>query len=153
MMNDSNYNNYAMSANNEPNKIVEFLKVLQLFSECTYEEKVAAMHELWGEIEGSKTVFYGDKCKVTITKSDDGIFHFAFDVNQLDMEYVRKTFPMLYDKIFTSVAKQREQLFKPDEPQQPAETSFQEKVELLDRINDQVAQMNLQKLNIKPKQQ
>lgn len=89
--------------NQDKNEIYKFLHIVKDFTEYTYEEKVSAMQKLWGDIKDTKTVYYGDKCKVKITYGKDKKYHFNFDMDSIPLDYLKEVIPEIGNDIQSKV--------------------------------------------------
>lgn len=111
----SDYQNYQYCQNQFKEEEKEILKILQIikdFTTYTYEEKVEAMKRLWGDIPESKTIYYGSKCYVKITKGEDLKYHFDFQLDEIDRNYLRQVMPDVLEKLEVQFEEQKQLLIQ-----------------------------------------
>ena len=150
-MEDSKYRLYEIGVNDfqkEEEKIKEFLSLFSLFTKYTYEERVAAMHELWGEIKDRKVFYYGNKCKVMVYIDAEKVYHFEFSTDNLNSKYVKEYAPDLYEPIMEPYYKKKNELLQIDEKQKETEEQKQ-KESIINDMNEHTAQQNINMLSIK----
>ncbi len=109
---DSAYENYKKHQDiilSEEKEIYKMLNIMKDFMTYSYEQKVEAMKKYWGEIAEKKTVYYGNKCKVTIYLDSNKHYHFDFDVSNLDFKYIQEVLPEIATNISNQVAEQAQE--------------------------------------------
>ena len=102
----TNYENFTNQKELEDNK--KFFKILSDMKTLNYEEKVEYIKNKWGEVQEKKEIFYGTKCKLTITVDNNGIYHmeFAFEnipkniFDEFDSEIINDLYNNIKDKVY-----------------------------------------------------
>lgn len=83
----------------EKEESLKFYKIIKIFKQLSYEERVEYIKQLFGKIE-CKSFYFGKSCKLEITQdTEDKKYHFSFRCEGADTNTFKENFPEMYEDL------------------------------------------------------